>query len=25
LGCVWGGSLAAINVEDKSIITVDSR
>jgi bis(5'-nucleosyl)-tetraphosphatase (symmetrical) len=24
LGCVWGGSLAAINVEDKSIITVDS-
>ena len=25
LGCVWGGSLAAINIEDKSIITVDSR
>ena len=24
LGCVWGGSLAAINIEDKSIITVDS-
>ena len=24
LGCVWGGSLAAINVNDKSIITVDS-
>tara|TARA_B100001996_G_scaffold134033_1_gene102069 strand:- start:1407 stop:1757 length:351 start_codon:yes stop_codon:yes gene_type:complete len=25
LGCVWGGSLAAINVNDKSIITVDSN
>ena len=24
LGCVWGGSLAAINIDDKSIITVDS-
>ena len=24
LGCVWGGSLAAINIEDKSIVTVDS-
>ena len=24
LGCVWGGSLAAININDKSIITVDS-
>ena len=24
LGCVWGGSLAAINVHDKSIITVNS-
>ncbi len=25
LGCVWGGSLAAINIKDKSIITVDSK
>ncbi|MAA92380.1 MAG: symmetrical bis(5'-nucleosyl)-tetraphosphatase [Gammaproteobacteria bacterium] len=25
LGCVWGGSLAAININDKSIITVDSQ
>ena len=25
LGCVWGGSLAAINIYDKSIITVESR
>ena len=24
LGCVWGGSLAAINLNDKSIITVES-
>ena len=24
LGCVWGGSLAAINIHDKSIITVNS-
>ena len=25
LGCVWGGSLAAININDRSIITVDSQ
>ena len=25
LGCVWGGSLAAINLNDKSIITVESE
>ena len=25
LGCVWGGSLAAINLKDKSIITVESE